>query len=51
MLEDIERFFADKDNTGYDRGLALVADNIRGNAGYVKRDKALLEEWLKDNGY
>lgn len=50
-LADIEKFFADKDNTGYDRGLALVADSIRGNAGYVKRDQALLEKWLKENGY
>lgn len=50
-MADIEKFFGDKDNTGYDRGLALVADSIRGNAGYVKRDQALLEKWLKEKGY
>lgn len=50
-LKEIEDFFRDKDNTGYDRGLALVADNIRGRASYVKRDSESLAAWLKEHGY
>ncbi|TGZ76481.1 hypothetical protein EX30DRAFT_344874 [Ascodesmis nigricans] len=51
VLKEIEDFFSVKDNTGYDRGLELVKDSIRGRASYVKRDKSNLEKWLKENGY
>lgn len=48
---EIEAFFAEKDNTGYDKGLGIVRDSVRGNAGYVKRDGEVVGEWLKTNGY
>lgn len=50
-LKEIEDFFEDKDNTGYDKGLGIIADNIRGNAGYVERDGERVKEWLKEHGY
>lgn len=50
-LAEIEAFFADKDNTGYDKGLGVIADNIRANAGYVERDGGRVAEWLKEHGY
>ncbi|KAI5797320.1 peptidase family M1-domain-containing protein [Pyronema domesticum] len=50
-LAEIEEFFKDKDNTGYDKGLVTVRDSIQGNAGYVKRDGEKVKEWLKSKGY
>ncbi|KAK5163609.1 uncharacterized protein LTR77_010558 [Saxophila tyrrhenica] len=49
--KDIESFFKDKDNEGYDRGLAVVSDTIKGNARYRERDLEVVREWLGANGY
>lgn len=49
--QDIKDFFREKDNTGYDRGLAQVSDTIQGNANYKERDERLLLDWLKAYGY
>lgn len=49
--KDITQFFSDKDNTGYDRGLAVVSDTIKGNAKYRERDLGLTREWLSAHGY
>ena len=38
VLEDIERFFQNKDNSGYERGLQIVSDSVRGNISWVNRD-------------
>ncbi|KAM3423226.1 Aminopeptidase [Cercospora zeina] len=48
---DIAQFFEDKDNTGYDRGLAVVSDTIKGNAKYKERDLENTREWLKAHNY
>jgi aminopeptidase N len=48
---DIAEFFKDKDNTGYDRSLRVIADTIKGNANYKERDEQLILEWLKAHGY
>jgi aminopeptidase N len=50
-LDEILGFFKDKDNTGYDKGLGIIEDNIRGNAAYVQRDSQKVLEWLKAHGY
>ncbi|KAF8246649.1 hypothetical protein K440DRAFT_655076 [Wilcoxina mikolae CBS 423.85] len=50
-LEEIQKFFEGKDNTGYDKGLGTVKDSIEGNAGYVERDGEKVREWLKAHGY
>ena len=49
--KDIEKFFADKDNTGYDRGLAVVSDTIKGNARYRESDAEIIREWLSAHDY
>ncbi|KAK3701560.1 hypothetical protein LTR37_015414 [Vermiconidia calcicola] len=49
--EDIEDFFKDKDNAGYDRGLAVVSDTIKGNAKYRERDMEVVREWLQAHDY
>jgi hypothetical protein len=49
--KDITNFFKDKDNNGYDRGLAVVSDTIKGNAKYRERDVEVVREWLKAHGY
>ncbi|WPH04075.1 Hypothetical protein R9X50_00696000 [Acrodontium crateriforme] len=48
---DIEAFFSEKNNEGYDRGLAVVSDTIKGNARYRERDTENVREWLKAHGY
>lgn len=48
-LLDIESFFADKDNTGYDRGLEVLKDACRVNIKWVKRDSGIVQEWLSAN--
>jgi aminopeptidase N len=49
--KDIQDFFKDKDNKGYDRGLAVVRDTILGNARYKERDLEVVREWLSAHGY
>lgn len=49
--KDIENFFADKDNRGYDRTLGIVSDTIKSRASYRERDAAVILEWLSVNGY
>jgi hypothetical protein len=49
--QDIAAFFKSKDNRGYDRTLGIVSDTIKGRAGYRKRDKEILLEWLKAHSY
>ncbi|GIZ46634.1 hypothetical protein CKM354_000975300 [Cercospora kikuchii] len=49
--QDIAQFFGDKDNTGYDRGLAVVSDTIKGSAQYKERDLENTREWLKAHSY
>lgn len=49
VLDDIEKFFKDKDNSGYERGLQIVSDSVRGNVGWVSRDQNTVAKWLKEN--
>jgi hypothetical protein len=49
--KDIMAFFKDKDQDGFDRGLSVVSDTIKGNAKYRERDMEVVREWLKAHGY
>ena len=49
--KDIATFFADKDTSGYDRGLVQVSDTVQANAKYKERDEALVLEWLQTHDY
>ncbi|KAI8683556.1 Aminopeptidase [Fusarium keratoplasticum] len=51
VVDDIEKFMADKDTKSFDRTLGTVKDKIRGRAAYRERDAASLKEWLGANGY
>jgi len=49
--DEIEAFFKDKDNTGYDRSLGVAADQITTNSNYKTRDGKVVLQWLKKNGF
>lgn len=48
VMNDIEAFFKDKNNHGYDKGLVVIRDSITGNTNWVERDAKIVEEWLKE---
>ncbi|KAF3479560.1 uncharacterized protein GIQ15_06536 [Arthroderma uncinatum] len=49
--QDIAKFFADKDQDGYDRALVIAADTIKSNANYKEREEKAILEWLQTHGY
>ncbi|QSZ33763.1 hypothetical protein DSL72_005334 [Monilinia vaccinii-corymbosi] len=49
--KQIEKFFENKDNRGYDRSLAIISDTIRGRAALKARDRKVILEWLQANSY
>lgn len=51
--KEIATFFETRgeDTAGYDRGLAVVSDTIKGNAQYKERDLGVVREWLSAHGY
>lgn len=49
--KEIEAFFKDQDQNGFDRGLAVVSDTIKGNARYKQNDLGIIREWLSAHGY
>jgi aminopeptidase N len=51
VADDIQKFFADKDTRGYNKGLEVVDDTIRSYASYAERDEGVVREWLGGNGY
>jgi aminopeptidase N len=50
MEQEISKFFGE-DTAGYDRGLAVVSDTIKGNAQYRERDQAIVKEWLREHKF
>jgi hypothetical protein len=50
-VAEIDKFFADKDTSSFDRTLEQVKDAVRGRAAYYRRDADVLKEWLQSNGY
>ena len=49
--KEIADFFKDKDQSGFDRGLGIVSDNIKANARYRESDVEVIREWLQAHGY
>lgn len=49
--DEIEAFYRDKDNHGYDRTLGQVLDTIKANAQWLDRDAAVVKNWLQTNSY
>lgn len=51
IADEIQTFFKEKDNRGYDKGLDVIQDTIRSNAKYRTRDEQVTREWLQAHGY
>jgi hypothetical protein len=49
--KEIATFFSGRDNSGYNRTLAIMSDTILSRAAYKERDADALLEWLKANGH
>lgn len=50
-MDEINRFFKDKDTKGFDQSLARALDSIKAKASWVDRDRGDVQGWLKENGY
>lgn len=50
-IEDIERFFADKDTNGYSATLATAKDVILNSSRFRERERDSLVTWLDEQGY
>lgn len=48
QLKEIESFFKERSTKGFDQSLAQSFDAIRAKAGWLERDRADVEKWLKD---
>lgn len=48
---EIEEFYKDKNNHGYDRSLGQVLDTIKSNTQWLERDAKIVENWLQTNKY
>lgn len=51
QLAKVEKFFEDKNKSGYDQALAQSLDGVRSKISWLGRDKGDVAAWLKDNGY
>ncbi|KUI53963.1 Aminopeptidase 2, mitochondrial [Cytospora mali] len=51
QLAKVEKFFEDKNKSGYDQALAQSLDGVRSKISWVGRDKGDVAAWLKENGY
>lgn len=49
--KEIEEFYADKDNHGYDRTLGQVLDTIKANTQWIERDGHVVKGWLQANQF
>ncbi|ROV99956.1 hypothetical protein VMCG_06258 [Cytospora schulzeri] len=51
QLAQVEKFFEDKNKSGYDQALAQSLDGVRSKISWLARDKDDVAAWLKENGY
>lgn len=51
LSQDIELFFKDKDNSGYEKGLKQSLDSIHNDVRWSENSREDLLEWFKNNGY
>lgn len=51
QLDQVDQFFAKKNNNGYDQSLEQSKDAIRSKILWVERDREDVSAWLKANGY
>ena len=51
QLSQVDKFFADKDTSGYEMALAQSKDSIKSKASWIQRDREDVAEWLRTKGY
>lgn len=51
QLKQVEEFFANKDNKGYEMSLAQSLDAIRSKIAWLERDRSDVAAWVKEQGY
>lgn len=51
QLDRVEKFFADKNNNGYDQSLNQSLDGVRSKISWLGRDREDVAAWVKSNGY
>ncbi|KAK3695352.1 aminopeptidase 2 [Podospora appendiculata] len=51
QLLEVEKFFKDKNTSGYEMSLAQSLDSVRSKISWLERDRADVAAWLKENGY
>lgn len=51
QVRQVEDFFKDKDQKGFDRSLQQSIDSIRAKANWLERDGDDVLGWLKESGY
>lgn len=51
QMARVEKFFGDKSTKGFDQGLAQSLDAIRAKHAWIVRDRAVVEGWVRENGY
>lgn len=50
-IEEIERFFKDKNTKGFNQGLAQSLDAVRAKANWIERDGQDVRSWLSERGF
>lgn len=50
-ISDIKKFYEDKSTQGFDQSLAQSLDSITSKAQWVERDRDVVLNYLKENGY
>ena len=51
QLAELEEFFSQKNNAGYDQSLEQSKDVIRSKVLWLERDRDDVAQWLKSNNY
>lgn len=50
-IKEIKQFFSTRSTKGFDQSLAQSLDTITSKAQWVNRDREVVSQYLKDNGY
>lgn len=51
LVQDVELFFENKDNSGYEKGLRQSLDSMRNDVRWRERARGDLLAWFQSNGY
>lgn len=51
LATDIEKFFSDKDNAGYEKGLKQSLDSIHNDCAWSRRATEDVSRWFIKHGY